>query len=212
MDNRFRSAAIGGFHRQDVINYLEQSARESAAALEQLREQLEQAQAEGNQLRDQLQSAQAELSDCRTQLEQASAECSSARQTGHEQAERLSALEQENARLRERLAMVEPDAAVYATIKERTAGMELDAHRRAQAIVDQARAEGQQQRRGVEQWLERLRGEYGEVCAQVEATMNLATLELDRARVGLERVGQCLDSKKSALEGLTRTFDSQSHQ
>ncbi|MBO5917629.1 MAG: hypothetical protein J6Q14_02550 [Oscillospiraceae bacterium] len=212
MDNRFRSAAIGGFHRQDVINYLEQSAREYTAALDQLRAQLEQEQAQGAQLRDQLQSAREELSDCRAQLEQAAAGQRSAQQTSQKQADRLTVLEQENARLRERLAQVEPDAAVYATIKERTAGMELDAHRRAQAIVDQARAEGQQQRRSVEQWLERLHSEYGEVCAQVESTMNLATLELDRARVGLERVSQCLDSKKGALEGLTRTFDSQSHQ
>ena len=201
MDNQFRNAAFGGFNRQDVIEYLEKTA---AAHAEELA-RLEDAEQERDELRSQLAAAREELA-------QTAVSCQTALSASQDQAQRLTELEQENARLRQRLAQAEQDAAAYAALKERTAGMELDAHRRAQAIVDQARAEGQQQRRGVEQWLERLRGEYGEVCAQVNATMANATLELDRARVGLERVTQSLDSKKSALDGLTRTFDSQSHQ
>lgn len=201
MDNQFRSAAFGGFNRQDVIDYLEKTAKAHAEQIARL----EDAERERDELRSQLAAA-------REELEQATAGCQTALTTSQDQAQRLTALEQENDQLRQRLAQVEPDAVAYAALKDRTAGMELDAHRRAQAIVDQARAEGQQQRRSVEQWLERLRGEYGEVCSQVGTTMAHATLELDRVRVGLERVTQSLDSKKSALDGLTRTFDSQSHQ
>ena len=208
MDNQFRSAAFGGFNRRDVADYLSQTAWAHAEQLGQLRTQLDEAQREQEELRAQLEAAREELAGCQRELEQAQAD----RQASLEQAGRLTELEQEAEQLRARLAQLEPDAAAYATIKERTAGMELDAHRRAQAIVDQAKAEVQQQRRSVEQWLERLRSEYGEVCGQVESTMALATLELDRVRVGLERVAQSVDSKKGALDGLTRTFDSQSHQ
>ncbi len=208
MDNQFRNAAFGGFNRRDVADYLAQTAWTHAEQMGQLRTQLDEAVREQEELRAQLEAAREELSACQQELEQAQAD----RQTVREQADRLAELEQEREQLCARLAQLEPDAAAYATIKERTAGMELDAHRRAQAIVDQAKAEAQQQRRSVEQWLERLRSEYGEVCSQVESTMALATLELDRARVGLERVNQSLDGKKGALDGLTRTFDSQSHQ
>ncbi len=201
MDNQFRNAAFGGFNRQDVIDYLEKTAKAHAEQLARL----DTAERERDELRSQLAAA-------REELERATAGCQSALSASQDQAQRLTALEQENEQLRERLAQVEPDAAAYITLKERTAGMELDAHRRAQAIVDQARAEGQQQRRSVEQWLERLRVEYGEVCSQVSTTMAHATLELDRVRVGLERVTQSVESKKDALNGLTRTFDSQSHQ
>ena len=201
MDNQFRNAAFGGFNRQDVIDYLEKTAKAHAEEIARL----DAAEQERDELRSQLAAAREELA-------QATAGCQTAITASQDQAERLAALEQENAQLRQRLAQTEQDAAAYAIIKERTAGIELDAHRRAQAIVDQARAEGQQQRRSVEQWLERLRGEYGEVCSQVSATMANATLELDRVRVGLERVTQSVESKKDALNGLTRTFDSQSHQ
>lgn len=201
MDNQFRNAAFGGFNRQDVIDYLEKTAKAHAEEIARL----DAAEQERDELRSQLAAAREELA-------QATAGCQTAITASQDQAERLAVLEQENAQLRQRLAQTEQDAAAYAIIKERTAGIELDAHRRAQAIVDQARAEGQQQRRSVEQWLERLRDEYGEVCSQVSATMANATLELDRVRVGLERVTQSVESKKDALNGLTRTFDSQSHQ
>ena len=85
--------------------------------------------------------------DWAEELAQTAVSCQTALSASQDQAQRLTELEQENARLRQRLAQAEQDAAAYAALKERTAGMELDAHRRAQAIVDQARAEGQQQRR-----------------------------------------------------------------
>lgn len=201
MDNQFRNAVFGGFNRQDVIDYLEKTAQTHAEEIARLDA--------AEQERDELKRQVAAL---REELAQATAGCQTALNASQDQAQRLTELEQENADLRDRLARAESDAADFAAIKERMASMEMDAHRRAQAIVDQARAEGQQQRRGVEQWLERLRGEYSDVCAQVSTTMANATLELDRIRVGLERVTQCVDSKSGALDGLTRTFDSQSHQ
>ncbi len=41
MENKmqFRSASFGGFNRQDVLNYIEQTAKESAQQLEELQAQ-----------------------------------------------------------------------------------------------------------------------------------------------------------------------------
>lgn len=42
MDHPFRGAAFGGFNRQDVLTYLENTAREAAQQREALEQQLEQ--------------------------------------------------------------------------------------------------------------------------------------------------------------------------
>ena len=52
MDHQFRSAALGGFHKQDVLDYLELTAREHKEETASLREQLEQLQARLGQLEE----------------------------------------------------------------------------------------------------------------------------------------------------------------
>ena len=42
----------------------------------------------------------------------------------------------------------------YTQLKERTAGVELEAHRRAQAIQEKAEGDARKVRRQVEQWLQ----------------------------------------------------------
>ena len=42
MDHPFRSAAVGGFNRQDVLDYLEKTAAENAQKQQELEKQLEQ--------------------------------------------------------------------------------------------------------------------------------------------------------------------------
>ena len=50
MDNQFRNAAFGGFNRQDVMEYLERTAREHSEELAQLRARLDEAQNQCNAL------------------------------------------------------------------------------------------------------------------------------------------------------------------
>ena len=51
MDHPFRSAAVGGFNRQDVLDYLEKTAAENAQKQQELEKQLEQQKQELEQLR-----------------------------------------------------------------------------------------------------------------------------------------------------------------
>ena len=44
MDHPFRKAAVGGFNRQDVLDYVEKTAQEAAAREQSLRDQLAQAE------------------------------------------------------------------------------------------------------------------------------------------------------------------------
>ena len=50
MDHPFRSAAFGGFNRQDVLDYLEKTSAENGLRQRELQEKLEAAQEECRQL------------------------------------------------------------------------------------------------------------------------------------------------------------------
>ena len=60
-NNTFKSVAFGGFDKQDVIRYIEQTAKEAAAVQERL-------QQENDGLRAELQTTSAQLERLRTQL------------------------------------------------------------------------------------------------------------------------------------------------
>ena len=63
-------------------------------------------------------------------------------------------MEQENLHsLREQVARLEPDAAAYAAVKDRSAGVELEAHCRAQNVLNEADGQARELRRSMEQWM-----------------------------------------------------------
>ena len=95
MDHPFRNAMFGGFNRQDVLTYLEQTAQEAAQRQQELEHKLDQAQEtlskqdaqlseqeeqlgrlrqENEELRQQLGQANVELSSSRTQCSQSAGE------------------------------------------------------------------------------------------------------------------------------------------
>ncbi|MBR2935383.1 MAG: hypothetical protein IKB79_07370 [Oscillospiraceae bacterium] len=206
MDNRFRSAAFGGFNRQDVMDYLERAAKEHDQQMEELRARLDQAQQETAQLRDQLTQAQEQARQARAELEQNTAD----RQNAQEQSDLLVQTQEELTRLRGQIARLEPDAVAYAAIKERTAGIELEAHRRAQAIVDEAQAQVEQLHREQALWLERVERDYYDLRAQVGTTVTQAASEMERVRQGLDNISLCMNNQHSALERLMQTAKSDS--
>lgn len=201
MDNRFRSAAFGGFNRQDVMDYLERLVKEQNQALEQANAQRIEARNEADQLREQMAQLREEARQAREELERITAD----QQTAQEQSDRLEELRLENEQLRLCANQAQADAEAYAAIKERTASIELEAHRRAQAIVDEAQAQAEQVRRELGQWLERVERDYYDLRAQVGTTTTQAASELERVRKGLDNVTLCMNSQHSALERLMQT-------
>ena len=53
MDHPFRSAAFGGFNRQDVLDYLEKTAAENAQKQQELQRRLEEAEEDRRKLASQ---------------------------------------------------------------------------------------------------------------------------------------------------------------
>ena len=225
MDHPFRSAALGGFNRQDVLDYLEKMSAENAQRQQELQQNLEAAEEERRQLaaktaeqeeqlsilhreRDslsqQLEQAQQALAASQEQAQQALA----ASQDREEAQEReLAALRQERDSLKDRVAALEPEAAAYEAVKERTAGVELEAHCRAQNILDQANGQAKDLRRSMEQWMGRVEREYDALRSEVESTVSHAADQLEKANKCLDRMTALLSDQDVALEALSQAYD-----
>ena len=196
------------------MDYLERTAREHSEELAQLRARLDEAQNQCNALAaraEQAESAGQELARerdaARRETEQERGSCLSAQERIRALESRLAQAEEEAARLRGRVAQLTPDAEAYAALKDRAAGVELEAHRRAQGLVDEAQAQADALHRQAEQWLGGLRKEYGELCAQVESTVSHAASELDRVRQGLGNVSLCMDRQAGAVDRFLRAYE-----
>ena len=94
------------------------------------------------------------------------------------------------------MARLEPDAAAYAAVKDRSAGVELEAHRRAQGVLDQANSQARHLRQQMEQWMTRVGREYDALRTEVEATISHAADQLDKA---LEILKQCAGKRKQTI-------------
>ena len=216
MDHPFRNAMFGGFNRQDVLTYLEQTAQEAAKHQQELESQLGQAQdtmarqdAQLSEQQEQLGLLRRENEELRAQLEQANLALSSSRTQCSQQSGQLEAVRQELEAARQRAADLEPDAAAYSAVKERTAGVELEAHRRAQAVQDEAQEQARQLRRQMELWLQKLGREYDALRSEVESTVSHAADKLDKANRALEQVSNLLEEQNSAWEQLAQSYAEQ---
>ena len=71
MDHPFRSAALGGFNKQDVLSFLEEQAKQSSQAQQELSGRLEEAQNREEELRREREGLSKELEEVRRELETA---------------------------------------------------------------------------------------------------------------------------------------------
>ena len=183
MDHPFRSAAFGGFNRQDVLDYLEKTAAENAQKQQELQRRLEEAEEDRRKLASQ----------------------------ESDQEERVTILNRDRESLNQQLEQVKavlPGAAAYTAVKERAAGVELEAHCRAQNVLNEADGQARELRRGMEQWLGRVQLEYDALRSEVESTVSHAADQLEKAGKCLEQVNALLADQDVALEELSRAYDS----
>ena len=157
----FRGALFGGFKREDVLHYIEQTDSKYHAETEELRRQLTEAQAALSELRSQnetLTEKNAELLErlgemtldtdkIRAQLDEI--ERGFALQTSEIEAQnaRAEELAAENDRLTAENAKLSAKCGEYDASKDKIAEMELSAYRRAKRIEEDAKAELQKLRR-----------------------------------------------------------------
>lgn len=213
MDHQFRNAALGGFNKQDVLDYLELTVRDHNAQTQTMQEQLDQVQAQCAQLMEQAEAHQAQVTRLQQenqQLNQTIAHLQEELERSRQDSRQLREQAREDADARSLLqAQVDkllPDANAYIAVKERTAGVELDAHRRAQAVVDQAQAEAEQIHLKMEQWLAKMTREYADLRSQVDASISHCAGELSRVEEQLSQISRQLADQDTAVEQLEKGY------
>lgn len=171
---KFRSA-LGGFNRRDVVSYIEaeESAhRKQIAELEKRLNERETAHQELEAAMAGLQtengSVAAEEAKVRASLEESTQTLARVRGELSQAETQLAAHRRELTRLQAQVAQLEPMAKSYEELKDRIATVELDAHKKAQATLDEANAQAENTRQAARQWLTGLLGQYDRLTQAVD--------------------------------------------
>ena len=209
---QFRTAAFGGFQKQDVLNYIEASNQEHREKLEELTRELEEAKRARTELEEASAQAQQRAQSDEETVHQLEQELEAARNEAGELKGRLGEAEAEVERLRAalaeaegKLAQAEPAAQAYEKVKDRTAGIELEAHCRAQAVQAEAEERVEQARRDMEQWLNKVRKSYEELRTDIDATVSHTSGELERVRATLEEITNRFCAQDERLEKMVQS-------
>lgn len=207
--NYFRTVAFGGFHKQDVLNYITSANRENQEKNIDLKQQAESAVKEKAELEEKFECAEASRKKNAAECERLS-DLLAQRTTALEQQEKeLAALKKEHevatARLAElegKLPKLEEDSAAYAQLKDHTATIEFEAHRKAQEIVDQAKSQADKMRAEIEGWLRRVQGSYQHLRTDLSATVAHLSGELERGQRALCEVSGTLNQHDETLAAM----------
>ena len=175
----FKSVTFGGFDKQDVIQYIEKSARESAEIQEELRR-------ENEELRKKLEALQDELLVAQTKLQAAEARC-------EETVARAAKTEQNS---REELESLRVNADAYAKFQERLGNIECESLRRT-AAQEEAVA------RQMKAVLDQFRAQYVDLMNTFQVASNHVTTELRRMEVAASQLPRAMDQVGTELDAMS---------
>ena len=219
-EHQFRNTMFGGFNRQDVLDFLTSSAeknnqelqrqRESYELLEQdlaasreecavLRAELAEARQERDALKSRADQLDLDLIKTKGSEDRKSEEASALR-------EKLTLAQQELEMLREQISRLTPDAEAYTAIKERTAGVELEAHRRAQSVEARAKIMAGDLQRQMEQWAARAEEQYAAVKGQIDNSVEQANKEILAASQSLACIAKLMEQQQAALHAVAENY------
>lgn len=208
---QFRTATFGGFQKQDVLSYIESSNQahvEKLAQLQRERDELaagkEELEAQAKQVRDQVQALTREKEELTVQLAQARKEAEDLRRAAEAQKAQLEQSAAQLADANARLAQAEPAAAAYEQVKDRTAGIELEAHCRAQEVQQAAEEKVQRAHTEVEQWLHKVKAGYDLLRSDMDGAISRTAQDLDKVRQMLEQLSTHFDTQDQHLRKLSQ--------
>ena len=171
---RFRGA-LAGFNRRDVTRYIEQSAAAHSRQVAGLEERLDQAERERDNALRELDGLRSERGDLaaeearvRASLEESTRTLAKLRGELTQTETKLGVAKAELERLQAKVAQLAPMAERYEQLKDRVATVELDAHRKAQATLDEAQGQADALRAEARQWLGQTLEEYDGLRAAMD--------------------------------------------
>ena len=202
-NNTFKSVTFGGFAKQDVIDYIEKTARENAAVVEQLQKESAALQEEVKNLKAQLEGARAQLQGLTEENEKLTANLAAEtalRQELEPFKPQCAQLTEENAGMTAELARLRPDAEAYAQFRERIGAIECEARKRA---ADLEEATGAQLRRSAETF----RAQYDTLMSTFNAAAAHVTAELRKVEVNLTQLPRTMDRVNVELKELDKVLE-----
>lgn len=198
----FRGATFGGFHRQDVLDYLAKIQEEHTTTVTQLQQELEEARARAGSNESRL----CELEELTKQSQDSSSTLSeelSTAKTALEKSEQELTIAQNEVRdLRSMVAELEPKATAYTRIKERAASIELDAHERAQLATEGAQNEITVLRQDCLRWMHGVQADYSRLRGNLSSTFSQSARELERVCELFERMLGDFDVHEENLQDM----------
>jgi chromosome segregation ATPase len=200
----FRNAAIGGFHRGDVLAYITEMTQSHQAEEAKLREQIEALERENQQYREQL-SGNAEL-------EELQKKCAALEEENRQLLARQTESQQENAQLRQELETCQPDLQAYTAIRGQVADIEMDARTHSYAIRAKAEAEAESVCQRANAVLERTRRSFDSAKVDVESTVAHLLGELRRTEEVLANLEGAMDANETELNEIKVEWEAEAHE
>lgn len=197
---QFRTAAFGGFRKEDVLAYLEQSSKAHTERVNALQRELEQLKTTSAEDQKQNSGLSGEVTRLQEKLAQLTADLT-------EVTARKNELELLASQLQSEVEAMRPAAEAYEGIKERTAGIELEAHGRAQAIEEEGRQKVKALQDQVLRWFEKVCAAYERMRGDIDATMNHAVREMARTQQNFQDISGDFAAHDKTLEELRRIME-----
>jgi len=207
MDNySIKSVTFGGFDKQDVIRYIEETAQAAASAQKELQTQNDALVAENASLRSRVDEMAVEIQTLQNRLQALSSE--NEKLQAAVSSETAARVELETLKpLREEVDRLRPDAEAYAQFREKIGAIECDARKRAS---DLELATIQQLQSSVDLFRE----QYQILMSSFETTAAHVNNELRKMEVNLSQLPRTMDQPGSELNELMSRLENlkQSHQ
>lgn len=199
---QFRTAAFGGFQKQDVMDYLERSAKEHAQKVAAIQKELAEEKVAKAGEEERSAALEERISALEAENQRLAADLADREdKLGRALTER-DELRTLSDQLQDQLDKVTPAATAYEAVKDRTASIELEAHGRAQAIEQEGRAKALKYQEQVKEWFNKTREAYDRLRSDITATVGHAAQELERAGRSMEELSTGLEGQDSALAAI----------
>ena len=200
---QFRSAAFGGFHRQDVLDYLEKLTKEKQELASRLEKETEaRLQAETN-----LAQAEDTAKGAKEAQDAMSGEMEYLRNELEARTASLSRAEDEIKVLRSQVETYRPGAEAWEHIKDQAGTIEVSAHERAQVTIQDARAQVSNIQAEGSKWVMDLRAESDRLQTVLKTCIRDAEKQLDAAKEAFRNAERSMTGYQSSLAGLVSEIE-----
>ena len=199
---QFRSAAFGGFHRQDVLDHIERLTRENQMQTADLEAALKEAQDSRTQAEENLAEIQ-QRAECAEQARDVlERELSQVKAQLKETSANLIEAEARVGVLYSQVEELEPKAKAWQHLKDTAGDIEIGAHERAQIVIQEAHAQAAEIRAEGIRWVLDIQHRCDKLQQDLQAAILAAEMELDSVRGAFSRAEVDMDGFQQALSDL----------